>query len=100
MCDVYAPLLTGSVQLITVKKHAKHDMGFVGSGVTFCAVFLETFGGLSTEGMALFKTVIGRTSRVAPHCARTVQGLVLATSQLQLTALRGESGAGEDTEVR
>ena len=30
--------------------------------VTFCAVVLETFGGLSTEGMTLFKTVIGRAA--------------------------------------
>ena len=61
------------------EKHFKHDEGLVGSGVTFCAVVLETFGGLSTEGMTLFKTVIGRAaSGEAPQCAE-LQGAVLAT---------------------
>ena len=77
------------------EKHSKYDEGFVGSGVTFCAVVREIFGGLSTEGMTLFKTVIGRAaSRVAPHGAGPFKALP-ATSQLQLTAL-----PGEDTEVR
>ena len=58
----------------TAEKHSKYDEGFVGSGVTFYAVVLETFGGLSTEGMALFKTVIA-ASRVAPHCAGPFKAL-------------------------
>ena len=48
----------------------------MGSGVTFCAVVLETFGGLSTEVIGFFKTVIGRgASRVAPHCAGPFKAL-------------------------
>ena len=80
-----------------VEKHAKYEEGFVGSGVTFCAVVFEAFGVLSTEGMAIIKTVIGRAaSRVAPHCAGPCAG----TCQRQLAALRGESSPREDIEVR
>ena len=58
------------------EKHSNCDEGFVGTRVTFCAVVLETFGGLSTEGMALFKTIIGRADgRVVPHCAGPFKAL-------------------------
>ena len=61
-------------------------------------VVLETCGGLSTEGMTLFKTVLGVLPVVWRHTVQD-RSRPCAMSQLQLTALRGECDPGKDTEV-
>ena len=48
--DVCARLADGmspADHYAAAEKHSKYDVGFVGSGVTFCAVVLETFDGLA-----------------------------------------------------
>ena len=46
--DVYARLADGLSPADHYTAAENHSKGFVGSGVIFCAVVLETFGGLST----------------------------------------------------
>ena len=77
--DVYAHLSaedSPADAYATDQKHAKYDAGFMGSDDIFCPVVFETFGGLSSEGAALLKTVIARAaSRVAPHCVGLFKAL-------------------------
>jgi hypothetical protein len=77
--DVYAHLAaedSPADAYATDQKHAKYDAGFMGSDDIFCPVVFETFGGLSSEGAALLKTVIARAaSRVAPHCVGLFKAL-------------------------
>ena len=46
-----------------LKKHAKYDKGFVGSGHLFCAVVLETTGGVSDEGLSFFRQLFRFAAR-------------------------------------
>ena len=76
ICARLADRMSPADHYAAAEKHSKYDEGFAGSGVTFCAAVLETFSGLSTKSMTLFKTVIGRAaSRVALHCAGQFKAL-------------------------
>ena len=54
--DVYARLADGmspTDHYVAAAKHSKYDEGFVGSGVTSCAVVLGTLSGLPTATVTL-----------------------------------------------
>jgi hypothetical protein len=46
-----------------LKKHAKYDKGFVGTDHLFCAVVLETTGGVSDEGLSFFRQLFRFAAR-------------------------------------
>ena len=61
-----------------LKKHGKYDSGFVGTAYLFCAVVLETTGGLQRGGRVLFPPAFPLCSPPAEHQALcTLAGLGL-----------------------